>query len=52
MRSYLHIDEVQTAVEEAAAAGALIAHPQESPGRGTFKIAIQGARCGLWQMCL
>lgn len=51
VRSYLAVDDIARAVEQAAACGAMIAYPPTRQGqRGTFAILIQGeVQHGLWQ---
>ena len=51
VRPYLLVDDIESAVEAAEDAGAMIAHPpMELPGQGTFAIYIQGGiEHGLWQ---
>ena len=51
MRSYLKVEDIQRAVERAAAHGATVAYPPTRQGeRGTFAIVIQGGvQHGLWQ---
>ena len=51
VRPYMLVEDIESAVEEAAAAGAEIAHPPlEIPGHGTFAIYILGGiQHGLWQ---
>lgn len=51
VRPYLLVTDIESAVEQAAAAGAEIAHPPlEIPGHGTFAIYILGGiEHGLWQ---
>ena len=51
LRTYLAVDDIQLAVEEAEAHGAHIAYPPTRQGRrGTFAIVIQGGvQHGLWQ---
>jgi predicted enzyme related to lactoylglutathione lyase len=52
VRPYLLVDDIESAVEAARAAGAEIAvPPTEIPGRGTFAIYFQGdLQHGLWQL--
>ena len=52
VRPYLLVDDIESAVEAARAAGAEIAiPPMEMPGRGKFAIYIQGGiEHGLWQI--
>ena len=51
VRPYLLVADIESAVEQAAALGAEIAHPPlEIPGHGTFAIYILGGiQHGLWQ---
>lgn len=51
MRTYLAVADIERAVKEAAAAGAMVAYgPTEQGKRGTFAIVIQGGvQHGLWQ---
>ena len=51
MRTYLAVDDIHHAVQQAEAAGAEIAYPPTRQGqRGTFTIVIQGdVEHGLWQ---
>ena len=51
VRPYLLVDDIQSAVDEAVAAGGELAHPPlELPGHGTFAIYIAGGvQHGLWQ---
>ena len=51
VRTYLEIDDIAKAVEEAEAAGALIAYPPTRQGdTGTWAIYILGeVQIGLWQ---
>lgn len=51
MRTYLEVDDIRQAVEQAEQAGAMIAYPPTRQGeRGTFAIFIQGdVEHGLWQ---
>lgn len=51
VRPYMLVADIESAVEQAAAAGAEIAHPPlEIPGHGTFAIYILGGiQHGLWQ---
>ena len=51
MRTYLAVDDIQHAVQQAEDAGAEIAYPPTRQGqRGTFAIVIQGdVQHGLWQ---
>lgn len=50
-RSYFLTDDIQTATNQAVAAGAELAHPPlEIPGRGTFSIVFHGDnQFGFWQ---
>ena len=52
VRPYFLVDDIDTAVEAATAAGGEIAHPpMEIPGHGTFAIFVQGGvHHGLWQL--
>jgi predicted enzyme related to lactoylglutathione lyase len=52
VRPYLLVDEIDTAVQSAEAAGGEIAHPpMEIPGHGKFAIFIQGGvHHGVWQV--
>jgi len=52
VRPYFLVDDIEAAVEDAVASGAVVAHPpMELPGRGTFAIFIQGgSELGLWQV--
>ena len=52
VRPYWLVDDIQAAVDAAAAQGAFIAHPpMEIPGKGRFAIYIQGGvQHGLWQL--
>lgn len=51
VRTYLAVENIQQAVEEAEASGATIAYPPTRQGnQGTFAILIQGGvEHGLWQ---
>jgi hypothetical protein len=51
VRPYLLVADIESAVQQAAASGAEIAHPPlEIPGQGTFAIYILGGiQHGLWQ---
>ncbi|MEL7499477.1 MAG: hydroxylase [Planctomycetota bacterium] len=51
IRPYLLVDDIKTAVDTAAAAGAEVALPSmELPGHGTCAVVIQsGIECGFWQ---
>ena len=51
MRTYLAVEDIHQAVQQAEEAGALIAYPPTRQGqRGTFAIVIQGGvEHGLWQ---
>ena len=51
MRTYLAVDDIQQAVQQAEAAGATLAYgPTRQGQRGTFAIVIQGdVEHGLWQ---
>ena len=51
IRPYLLVDDINSAVAAAEAAGGVIAHPpMEIPGHGTFAIYIKGGvELGLWQ---
>ena len=51
MRTYLAVEDIQRAAQEAEAAGALIAYPPTRQGKwGSFAIVIQGGvQHGLWQ---
>ena len=51
MRTYLAVDDIHHAVQQAEASGATIAYPPTRQGqRGTFAIVIQGdVEHGLWQ---
>ncbi len=51
VRPYLLVADIESAVEQAAALGAEIAHPPlEIPGHGTFAVYILGGiQHGLWQ---
>ena len=51
VRTYLEVEDIATAVEEAAAAGAAIAYPPTRQGdTGTWAIYILGdVQIGLWQ---
>lgn len=52
VRPYLLVDDIESAINEAEAAGAEIAMPpMEMPNRGKFAIYIQGGiQHGLWQI--
>lgn len=52
VRPYWLVDDIEAALERAAAQGAQVAHPPlEIPGKGTFAIYIQGSvDHGLWQL--
>ena len=52
VRPYLLVQDIQAAVDAAAAAGAVVAlPPMELPGHGTCAIIIQGGiESGLWQI--
>ena len=52
VRPYILVEDIESAVEAAKAAGCEIAHPpMEIPGRGKFAIYIQGGiHHGLWQL--
>ncbi len=52
VRPYLLVDDIESAIEAAKAAGAEIAMPpMEMPNRGKFAIYIQGGiQHGLWQI--
>ena len=51
MRTYLAVDDIRQALEEAEESGATIAYPATRQGsQGTFAIVIQdGVEHGLWQ---
>lgn len=51
VRAYLAVDDIQQAVKQAEAHGAIVAYPPTRQGaRGTFAIVIQGGvEHGLWQ---
>jgi len=51
VRPYVLVDDIEAAVKEAEAKGAMIAHPPlEIPGQGTFAIYILGGiQHGLWE---
>lgn len=52
VRPYWLVDDIESAVAAAVAAGGEVAHPpMEIPGRGTFAIYILGGvHHGLWQL--
>ena len=52
VRPYILVDDIRTAVDSAAEAGALIAlPPMEIPEHGICAIVINGGiECGLWQV--
>jgi predicted enzyme related to lactoylglutathione lyase len=51
VRSYIDVEDIQRAVDSAAAHGATVAYPPTRQGqRGTFAIVIHGGvQHGLWQ---
>ena len=51
IRSYARVDDIQAAVDEAAALGAQVAvPPMELPGHGTCAIVLRGGiEVGFWQ---
>ena len=51
VRTYLAVDDIQRAVKNAEASGAVVAYPPTLQGkRGTFAIVVQGGvEHGLWQ---
>ncbi len=51
VRTYLAVDDIQRAVKDAEAHGAVVAYPPTPQGkRGTFAIVVQGdVEHGLWQ---
>jgi predicted enzyme related to lactoylglutathione lyase len=51
VRTYLAVEDIQHAVNEAESSGAIVAYPPTRQGpRGTFAIVIQGGvQHGLWQ---
>lgn len=52
VRPYWLVDDIESAVAAAVAAGGQVAHPpMEIPGRGTFAIyTLGGVHHGLWQV--
>ncbi|MDH4066275.1 MAG: hydroxylase [Acidobacteriota bacterium] len=52
VRPYVLVEDIESAVEAAKAAGGEIAHPpMEIPGHGMFAIYVQGGiQHGLWQV--
>ena len=52
VRPYVLVEDVQAAVDAAAAAGGEIAmNPMEIHGEGTFAIVVQGGiECGFWKI--